>query len=169
MPSVSVDFFRELYDFVYWGRDRILDTASALTEEQLNSPAGLDYPSIRHTLVHQLGAECLLRDRWRGLNPKTVIQPEELPTLDAIRERWQQEESTLRGHLGSLSDADLANDFEYTTVSGATFRQPLWQSVFQIVNHSTQHRSELALVLTQLGHSPGNLDYTWYLRERAKA
>jgi hypothetical protein len=26
-------------------------------------------------------------------------------------------------------------------------------------NHATQHRSEAALLMTESGHSPGNLDY----------
>ncbi len=35
---------------------------------------------------------------------------------------------------------------------------PLWQMMLHQVNHATQHRSEVAVIWTQFGHSPGALD-----------
>ena len=34
-----------------------------------------------------------------------------------------------------------------------------------LVNHGTQHRSEAALLLTQAGRSPGEIDLIFYLEE----
>jgi uncharacterized damage-inducible protein DinB len=34
-----------------------------------------------------------------------------------------------------------------------------------VVNHGTQHRSEVAAELTRFGHSPGWLDFLFYVDE----
>lgn len=34
----------------------------------------------------------------------------------------------------------------------------LWEVMLHVANHATQHRSEVALMLTTFRHSPGDLD-----------
>ena len=41
-----------------------------------------------------------------------------------------------------------------------------WQGIMQSTNHGTQHRAEAAHMLTELGHSPGDIDLIVYLNER---
>jgi uncharacterized damage-inducible protein DinB len=45
----------------------------------------------------------------------------------------------------------------------------LWQMIMHVANHGTQHRSEVAAMLTSYGHSPGDLDFSEYLRSLADA
>ena len=43
---------------------------------------------------------------------------------------------------------------------------PVWQMLVHVFNHGTQHRSEAALVLTQEGHSPGEMDLIDFAEEQ---
>jgi uncharacterized damage-inducible protein DinB len=54
----------------------------------------------------------------------------------------------------SLDDASLAEPLSL----GDKVSVPRWLIVAHVVNHGTQHRSELARFFTDRGHSPGELD-----------
>ncbi|HYU21327.1 MAG TPA: DinB family protein [Chloroflexota bacterium] len=54
-----------------------------------------------------------------------------------------------------------------TLPNGAEFRLPLWQMMLHVANHGTQHRSEVAALLTGFGQSPGDLDLLVYLWDRS--
>jgi uncharacterized damage-inducible protein DinB len=70
----------------------------------------------------------------------------------------------MRKYLAGLTDEALAGNIEYTRTEGTHFKTPLWQILLHVINHGTQSRSEAAVLLTQYGHSPGDLDYMVFLR-----
>jgi uncharacterized damage-inducible protein DinB len=43
---------------------------------------------------------------------------------------------------------------------------PMWQTMVHLMNHGTQHRSEAAVILTEAGGSPGDLDVLDFAEER---
>ena len=116
--------------------------------------------------MHQYASEVLMRERWEGLAPTRLLDETDIPTFDVLLERWRDHETRVRRFLDGLDEADLTRPVPYRSRAGVDYADPLRQILFQLVNHSTQHRSEVALALTQLGHSPGFMDYMAYVRER---
>jgi uncharacterized damage-inducible protein DinB len=157
-----------LFDYNYWANARILDAAAGLTAEQYTSTVpGLGHGGVRGTLVHMLAAECLWRQRClEGVSPTTLLQEADFPTLEALRQRWAEEERLMRAGLTRLTERTLAEHIVYRTTAGRPMVDTLWQLLVHLVNHGTQHRAEVAMALTALGHSPGDLDLIIYLRER---
>ena len=71
----------------------------------------------------------------------------------------------MRSYLDGLTDDDLDGIITYSRAENKTYETPLWQILVHVINHGTQSRSEAAVLLTQLGHSPGDLDYMIFLRD----
>ena len=71
--------------------------------------------------------------------------------------------SDVNGQLGKLT----VRGYDIEELAGhATFEEMaylLWQQMLHQVNHGTQHRSEVAVILTEYGHSPGWMDFIVYL------
>ena len=154
-----------LFDYSQWANNRILDTAEKLSPKHFTSPAGLSFGSLRGTLVHTLTAEWIWRLRCQeGISPPDLLSEADFPTLEALRERWRNEEKSLRSYLESLTDDDLSQSVGYRNTKGTTYETILWQILVHVVNHGTQFRSEAAVYLTEQGHSPGDLDLLIYLR-----
>ncbi len=80
-----------------------------------------------------------------------------------MRTRWDQIERETQEFLAACTEADLARVIEYQNFKGERWAYPLWQQMVHQVNHATQHRSEVAMILTQWDHSPGWLDLLYFV------
>jgi uncharacterized damage-inducible protein DinB len=91
------------------------------------------------------------------------LREEDLPTLEALRKRWREEERQMRWFLAELGEEEVQRVVRYTNTRGQTYAAPLWQMMGHLVNHGAQHRSEAAMILSRLGYSPGDLDMLIFL------
>src|SRR5262245_14265630 len=157
-----------LCDYNRWCNGRILDAAMKLTDEQFVSPDTFPHGGLRGTLVHGLFAEWTWRMRWLGTPPPYGFRfkTEEFPTVAALEARWNTEELALMEFVAGLTDEKLQSELEYTSTEGGRHKRVLWETMAHLVNHGTQHRSEAAAMLTDLGYSPGDIDFIVYLNER---
>ena len=143
--------------FQAWANDRILTTAAGLSDEELRRTANLDHGSAFQTLRHLVDVDWSWRELCAGNDVGDTYVWDHgfaLDDLPAIHAFCLEEDVRLRSYVESLDDAALT---ESLTIS-ASFARPRWLIVAHVVNHGTQHRSELARYLTECGHSPGDLD-----------
>lgn len=156
-----LEAIRTVYDYSAWANTRLLDAAGRLKLHDFianNDGVG----SIRDLLVHTAWAQAIWLRRCQDAAPIAPWSPAEYPYVATLRERWGEVEAETQGYLGSLADDDLQRAITYVNLQGETWSYPLWQALLHQANHATQHRSEAALLLTRLGHSPGDLDLLVY-------
>lgn len=161
-----VELIQTFYHYSEWANQRILDTAAKATAEQFLAEVGVSYSSLRDTLVHVMSSQWMWLNRWTGTSPRSRLEPAEYPDLASVRARWGEIEANTQLFLSELTPAQLGGVVNYLTIEGEPRAYPLWQLMLQQVNHATQHRSEAAVMLTQFGHSPGDLDFVVYLRQQ---
>ena len=159
-----------IYDYNYWANKRILAASAKVTEKQFLAPATFPFGGLRGTIVHILDAEFGWRMFFQQNNwSAPELKAEEFPTLASVQERANQEEKEMRAYLATLNDKDLNGHRHYNNEKGEPRDLILWNCLWHVVNHGTQHRSEAAALLTDYGSSPGNLDFTVYLIETQKS
>lgn len=157
-----------LLDYSDWANQKLSKAARQLSADQFAAPQRATYGSLRGMMVHILVSHQVWLSRCRtGRMPAALPEHNEFPDWSSLEDRLQVETSAWRSYLETISEADVQRCVAYTTSRGETFSTPLWQIVVHLVNHATQHRSEAAEVLTQMGCSPGDLDVIWYLRQAA--
>jgi uncharacterized damage-inducible protein DinB len=152
-----------LYAYDRWATRRVLSVIDGLPADVWGATGVVGDRGLGSILVHQLGAHM----RWRlGLggddDAAAAARPEREPLLspDDLARRWAGEWNALDAWMPSLTDDWL---------DGLGDGVPFWQMLVHVVNHGTQHRSEAALILTDVGRSPGDLDMIFFAEELAEA
>jgi uncharacterized damage-inducible protein DinB len=88
---MNKDHIQTLYDYNRWANDRILDTAAKLSHEEYMRQGDYPHRFLHGVLTHVMFAEWIWRNRWLGIFPTTRLLPEEFPTFESLRLRWQAE------------------------------------------------------------------------------
>jgi uncharacterized damage-inducible protein DinB len=158
---------RFLIDHLYWMRDRVLTRADE-PDVALTDPAPPTTRDLRATLVHELDVEWSWRVRVQRDDPTVFspddeeLDPADFATVEAIRERWQEDEAEMRAWLAGLTDADLA----VRCRAERDLEHPFWHHLQHLYTHGIQQLSDAATLLSMHGHSPGELDFLEFVEER---
>jgi uncharacterized damage-inducible protein DinB len=120
----------------------------------------IPFGSLRDTLVHALDLERSARLRLSRSASSKPLDPATFPSIDTLIREWRAESAAMNDYLIGLEDEDLDKEFAL----GEGERYPYWQLLMHVLNHSTQHRSEAAVLLTALDRSPGDLDFYLFLK-----
>lgn len=156
---------RTLYEYGEWANERLLDKMRDLAPADLTRRFSEGAQSILPTLVHLYGADIRWLHRWRR-QPPSEVPLADFPTVESVETRWRPMWAERRDYLDGLDRPALEEEIPFTRPAG-TVSIVRWQAIVHCANHATQHRSELAMMLSDLGRSPGDMDmFLWLIRPR---
>ncbi|NJC95476.1 MAG: hypothetical protein FIB03_03905 [Anaerolineae bacterium] len=175
---MKIDEIKLLYEYNDWADARILAACARVSPEQYAAPTsiGTGRGGLRATMVHLLDSMWQDRITLQGYYKDpladdaaydaTELHEDAFPTLAALQERWTMEQQEMRAYLNTLTEGTLNGVIRYV-IPGVIRERVVWQFLLAALLHNMQHRSEAAVLLTSYGQSPGELELTLFLNERA--
>ncbi|MCW5875717.1 MAG: DinB family protein [Anaerolineales bacterium] len=125
-----------------------------LTPEQFTWEIDYSMGSMRNQCVHLLNID----ERWfsglRGAEVPDFADPQDYPDFDSVRTKWDQVEAGMRETLAGLQDAALEEEFMPNV--------KVWQILFHVLNHGTDHRAQMLAGLHALGAPTFAQDYFFF-------
>src|ERR687896_397444 len=152
MMDLVVEFFRHNAMM----NRQLVEACRQLSPEQLGATATGTYGSIGATLVHTANAQEGYAARLLDTERPERLPEDPFPGFEVLAERFANGDAQLE------EAARQAGRDRKVQVTGddppGTWWMPVSLFLLQAVNHGTEHRSQVATILTQLGVDPPRMD-----------
>jgi len=156
----AVDVLVEFFKHNTMMNDRLLDACRELSVEQLAATVPGTYGSIGATLVHIAVAQGGYAARLSDVPRPEELPEDPFPGFDTIAERMAL------GNAQLEKAAALGDQAREIVVTGddppGKFQMEVSLLLIQAINHATEHRSQIATILTHIGIQPPEMDAWTY-------
>ncbi|NJN16154.1 MAG: hypothetical protein HC822_07685 [Oscillochloris sp.] len=140
--------------------ERLIDLAAQLPEGQYRAPTRFGR-SLHALFVHVLRVDIV----WRSLSTAPGFAPppmEEPANPAALRLAFEREAAAVQAHLEELDAVAIGTQLAARSPRGDMHQLARWRMLLQRFLHGQQHRAEIAQILSEYGHSPGDLDFIFF-------
>jgi uncharacterized damage-inducible protein DinB len=151
---MSRPLLADAFDHHIWATNRVFEACAALTPEQLSTTVPGTFGTILDTLRHIVGAECSYLFVLTGGEVDPI--DEETMSLEEVRAIFQRVTASWAGVLARDLDPDEV--IVRRRDDGSESHAPVGIRIAQVLHHGTDHRSQIATALTQLGITPPEMD-----------
>ena len=160
---MNAEYIHTIFQYNLWTHEKIWnECVTFLTEEQFVQDYDYSIGSIRNHLVHVMSVDQRWIARIEGTPVPERLEPGEFPTPAAVRARWDEIQVHNGAFVLSLDDAALEKPITYV-MRGETYTNPAWHILAHVVNHGTDHRSQMLALLYRLGVPTIEQDMSFYL------
>ena len=156
------DTLTTLFSHNLWANVGILEQCANLTSEQLDATISGAFGSIRDTLQHIVTSEQSYLYRIRTGQP--LARPEDAAPL-TIAEMLESVRTTGAGFIEWAPKVQADDTVQVDWEDGTLREVPKSIYLTQVINHATEHRTQIKAMLRQLGLQPPALDSWAYFDE----
>jgi uncharacterized damage-inducible protein DinB len=152
-PTILVQLFRHNV----WANAEMLGACGGLSAEQLATELPGTYGRLDQTLIHLARAQGGYLRRltdWQPAPNQKLEYEEPFPGVEAIGSHLRFTGARLI-EVAAEASADWQLEFEH---EGQLERLPAWVVLLQAAYHATEHRQQIATILTNLGVEPPEPD-----------
>ncbi len=146
------EHFLRLFEYNSWANLRVIDSLKEAPLDECLKHFG-------HIIAAQDIWLCRLRNKdWSDIE----VWPS--PSSKEIQALSTQSSSSWQKFISSLSLDDFAECYTYADTQGTQCETVCADAIVHVINHSTHHRAQIALLLRQQGVQPPQTDYTYFSR-----
>jgi uncharacterized damage-inducible protein DinB len=162
---ITPQYARTMAHYNRWMNEKIYAACDRLTDEERKEDCGAFFKSIQSTLNHLIWADYMWIGRFtKGTPlekdyPKATLGSEIYADWNALKAERLAMDADIHAWAAAIDTDWLRADFSwYSGLSKSTRSKPAWLLVTHFFNHQTNHRAQVATLLSQRGIDPGDTD-----------
>jgi uncharacterized damage-inducible protein DinB len=166
---MSVEHFQRLIDYMIWADRKLWQSFAALPDEYISNPIDYSIGSLHEQVVHQMEVQWMWLERIKGVSATSLPTVMDYPNRESITERWGRIQDAWLNYTAALEEDDLLTTITYQRLRDqSTVELRLTDILAHVVNHATDHRSQMLALIGSYGGPTFEQDYIFYVQNLPK-
>lgn len=163
---MDAQVFVTLYDYNAWANRRVWDCVMQLSDTQFDQEIDYSIGAIHTQVAHMMGVEYWWFQFLRTGELKFVTEAD-IVSRATIRARWDDTEQIIREYVSRLTSYELQREVKPPFWEPEKPALKVYEALFQVANHSLDHRAQTLAGLARLGGPTTPQDFIFYKFDRA--
>ena len=147
MQKNQINLIDKMFEYNLWANTQLIELCSSLVDAQLEAETEGVFGRIQPTLVHIIRAEGGYLNRVTGARPWADDLDWDNMPMHELLAKAQLSGSQLIA-IASKADPTIRHDIE---LQGKPYHFFNWTVLLQALYHGIEHRTQIKILLTQLG------------------
>lgn len=151
MSHSMKDVIQEYATYNVWANQRICDKILALPEKKHKEEVASSFNSLFKTILHIWDAESGWWQRVKLLEKVEFPRDHFSGSTKELIAGLLNQSKNWEEWVKNASELSLLHVFHYHNTKKELFKEPVYQVLLHVFNHSSYHRGQLVNILRQLG------------------